>query len=219
MTPGSSAPPEPRLTRTLACAGALLLPMVGLAACSSTSATPPAVNARIPGSPSSGAKACTPSWSTVAIPLPPGTQAGGESGAPDLLVASFFTVQSLSAVSGSDVWGVGQSVSANSNAGAALAEHWNGTAWSVVPVKHAGDSQMAYQRSEDLTSVDAISSDDVWAVGFYPSTRPVNDTPSTVNDLTLVEHWNGTAWSIVSAPDATTSDNLNSVSGDSSTDV
>jgi hypothetical protein len=110
-------------------------------------------------------------------------------------------------------------VSSNSPTGAALAEHWNGTAWSVVPVKHAGNSDMAYQRSEDLTSVDAISSSDVWAVGFYPATTPINQIPSTVSDLTLVEHWNGTAWSIAPAPDATTSDNLNGVSGDSSSDV
>jgi hypothetical protein len=218
MTPGFSVPPEPRRARSLLCASALLFP-VGLAACSSTSAPTVTPSAHVTGGPSAAAKACTPTWSTVPLPLPAGTQAGGESGAPDLLVANFFTVQSLSAASASDIWGVGQAVSANNPTGQALAEHWNGTAWSVVPVKHAGNSQMAYQRSEDLTSVDAISSDDVWAVGFYPATAPVNDIPSTINDSTLVEHWNGTAWSIVAAPDLTRSDNLNSVSGDSSSDV
>jgi hypothetical protein len=154
----------------------------------------------------------------VAIALPPGTQSGGESGAPDLLVANFFTIQSMSAVSTSDIWAVGQSVAANET-GQALAEHWDGTSWSLVPVKNAGNSEMDWERSEDLTSVDAISSDDAWAVGFYPSNRPISEVPSTVNDLTLVEHWNGTAWSIVAAPDATKSDNLNGVSGDSSSDV
>jgi hypothetical protein len=219
MTPGSSAPPERRRTTPLFSAGLLLVPVVSLAACASTSAPTPTVSARVTGSPASVAKACTPTWSTVAIPLPAGTQPGGESGAPDLLVANAFTIQSLSAVSTSDVWAVGQSVLGNTQTGQALAEHWDGTAWSIVPVKHAGDSVMDWDRSEDLTSVDAISADDAWAVGFYPANRPVGDVPSTVNDLTLVEHWNGTAWSTVAAPDATKSDNLNSVSGDSSDDV
>jgi hypothetical protein len=219
MTPGSSGPPEPRRGRSLLCASALLLPAVALVACASTSATTPAVSARVTGSPSPADKACTPSWSTVAIPLPPGTQSGGDSGAPDLLVAGYFTIQSMSAVSASDIWGVGQAVSTTSPNAEALAEHWNGTAWSVVPIQQAGSAQNAYQRSEDLTGVDAISSSDVWTVGFYPSSAPINGAPSNVRDLTLVEHWNGTAWSIVPVPDATTSDNFNSVSGDSSNDV
>jgi hypothetical protein len=152
------------------------------------------------------------------MPLPAGTQSGGEGGNPSLMLAPSYTVQSLSAVSASDVWGVGQVV-ASGNAGVALAEHWNGQSWSVVPVQHVGNSHMAYERSEDLTSVDAISPANVWAVGFYPSKASVNDTPSTANDSTLIEHWNGTTWSIVAAPDASPSDNLNSVSAYSTTDV
>lgn len=152
------------------------------------------------------------------MPLPAGTQSGGEGGNPSLMLAPSYTVQSLSAVSASDVWGVGQVV-ASGNAGVALAEHWNGQSWSVVPVQHVGNSHMAYERSEDLTSVDAISPANVWAVGFYPSKAAVNDTPSTANDSTLIEHWTGTTWSIVAAPDASPSDNLNSVSAYSTTDV
>ncbi|MGD0193492.1 MAG: hypothetical protein ABSC35_01365 [Candidatus Dormibacteria bacterium] len=219
MTRGSFAPPDSRRARSLLCVSALVLPAAGLAACSSSGGPAPTVSARVTGSPSSVAKACTPTWSTDAIPLPPGSQSGGESGAADLLVANFFTIQSLSAVSTSDIWAAGQSVVGATQTGQALVEHWNGAAWSIVPVQHAGDSDMDWDRSEDLTSVDAISSNDAWAVGFYPANRPAGDVPSTVNVLTLVEHWNGTAWSIVPAPDATKSDNLNSVSGDSSNDV
>jgi hypothetical protein len=152
------------------------------------------------------------------MPLPAGTQTGGHSGNPSLLLATSYTVQSLSAVSAGDVWGVGQAVTPD-NGGVALAEHWNGQSWSVVPVRHAGNSNSAYNRSEDLTSVDAISAGNTWAVGFYPRTAAVDNTPSSMNDSTLIEHWNGTAWSIVAAPDASPSDNLNSVSADSSTDI
>src|SRR5580658_3703428 len=108
MTPGSFASPDPRRARLLLRASVLLLPAVVLGACSSRGATTPTVSGAVTGSPSPSAvaKACTPTWSTDPIPLPPGTQTGGESGGPDLLVANFFTIQSMSAVSTSDIWAV-----------------------------------------------------------------------------------------------------------------
>src|SRR5690349_6241140 len=41
-----------------------------------------------------------------------------------------------------------------------------------------------------LRGLDALSAGDAWAVGAY---RTVNSPP-------LIEHWNGTGWSIVPAP-------------------
>jgi hypothetical protein len=75
----------------------------------------------------------------------------------------------VSGVASDDVWAVG------SAGGLSLAEHWDGQAWSVVPVP-AGVS---------LASVVAIASDDVWAVG---GAGPV------------IVHWDGTAWSVVPGP-------------------
>jgi hypothetical protein len=40
--------------------------------------------------------------------------------------------------------------------------------------------------------VAAISSQDVWAVGYFSSAHG--------NALPLVEHWDGTAWSLIQAP-------------------
>jgi hypothetical protein len=197
--------------------GALLLP-AWMAACSSTT-PPPASTDHTTSTPSPATRACVPTWTTIALPLPPGTQQANGYGNPSLLLAPSFAVQSLSAAATDDVWAVGQSDAPGGQTGAALAEHWNGTSWSIVAVKHAGNSHMASGRSEDLTSVDAITADDVWAVGFYPPSAAVTNLPFSVNDSTLIEHWNGTSWSIVGAPDATTSDNLNSVSADSSSDI
>ena len=99
-----------------------------------------------------------PTWSTDAIPLPPGSQSGGESGAADLLVATFFTIQSLSAVSTSDIWAAGQSVVGATQTGQALVEHWNGAAWSIVPVQHAGElgHGLGPQRGSDLGRRDQL---------------------------------------------------------------
>jgi hypothetical protein len=152
------------------------------------------------------------------MPLPPGTQTGGNPANPSLLLAPAYTMQGMSALSAGDVWAVGQSQAPGAT-GAALAEHWNGSTWSIVPVRHAGNSHNASNHSEDLTSVDAISTGDVWAVGFYPATSAVSGNSAAIRDSTLIEHWNGSAWSTVAAPDASSSDNLNSVSASSSNDV
>jgi hypothetical protein len=99
-------------------------------------------------------------------------------------------LNSVVAISATNVWAVGYT---NDGTGLfqTLIEHWNGTTWSIVSSPNAGSSENA------LTSVTAISANDVWAVGFYYKT---NSSPTT----TLIEHWNGTTWSIVSSPNAGT---------------
>jgi hypothetical protein len=80
-----------------------------------------------------------------------------------------------------------------------LAEHFNGTSWSVVPSPSVPGSF--------FNGVAGVSSNDMWAVGTGSSTT----TP-------LVEHWNGTSWSVVTSPSIRNS-HLTGVSGTSSTDV
>lgn len=63
----------------------------------------------------------------------------------------------------------------------ALIEHWNGRAWSIVRAPRvAGNHRLA--------AVDAVSPDDVWAVGGRGGTI-------------LIEHWNGRDWSVVPVED------------------
>lgn len=91
-------------------------------------------------------------------------------------------LNSVAAVSGSDVWAVG---TAGPNT---LAEHWNGSSWSIVPTPNPAGTGVQAQ----LVGVTAVTSNDVWAVGFSAS-------PST-DYATLAEHWNGSSWSIVPTP-------------------
>ncbi len=114
-------------------------------------------------------------------------------------------------VSTNDVWVIG--FSANSgyyNSGnQVLIEHWNGQQWSVV-----SSPNLAGANEQILSGVSAISSNDIWAVGFSTSG---NDT-STIK--TLIEHWNGSQWSIVSSPNPGVGDNqLNDVIARSPDDV
>jgi hypothetical protein len=94
----------------------------------------------------------------------------------------------VAATSATDAWAVG-----TSQPGATalpLAVHWNGTAWTQVATPAPGTEGNAFN------GVAATSAHDAWAVGYAESRS------SGVNvKHSLVEHWNGTAWSRVPSPD------------------
>ncbi len=97
---------------------------------------------------------------------------------------SINILSGVAAVSPTDVWAVGLTGrSAGSGQGQALIEHWNGMRWAIIN----GPRIARYGGS--LSSVAAVSSNDIWAVG-----------QSTTYPYTLIEHWNGVRWSIGPAP-------------------
>jgi hypothetical protein len=63
-------------------------------------------------------------------------------------------------------------------------------AWSIVP------SPTSRAETRYLYGVAGTSSSDVWAVGFAGRTVPGDGYA----EHALIEHWNGSAWSLVSAP-------------------
>ncbi len=87
---------------------------------------------------------------------------------------------SIAVVSASDIWVVG-----NDNSGSAISEHWDGAKWSIVPT-----AQLKY--GANLNGVTALSTNNVWAVGYYTDNNNV--------DHPLIEHWNGTGWGVVQSP-------------------
>jgi len=105
------------------------------------------------------------------------------------------------AVSGTDAWAVGFSVTGSTDKTMIL--HWDGTAWTQVASPTPGTGAV-------LNAVAATSSTDAWAVG-------ASFTASMEKTLTL--HWNGTKWAQVSSPNRGTDDELFGVRGTSSTDT
>ena len=103
------------------------------------------------------------------------------------------TLLGVSDPSPGDAWAVGYYVDANYRQ-RVLVEHWDGVRWSVVPAPSPGVSQNI------LYGVTALSDDDVWAVGGQ------EDAFSRWH--TLIEHWDGTRWSVVQAPDPGNGGNL-----------
>jgi hypothetical protein len=69
-----------------------------------------------------------------------------------------------------------------------LTEHWNGSQWVAVPSPNASQAT-----ASTLVAVAAVSSSNVWAVGNY-------QVAGQYQWETLIEHWNGTRWSIVPSP-------------------
>src|SRR6266516_976071 len=98
----------------------------------------------------------------------------------------------VAAISSTDVWAVGTDEGDNTIPSKTLAEHWNGTAWSVVATPNPGSNpSCAGNNGNVLHAVSAVSTSDVWAVGTFWSCSLFK---------TMALHWNGTVWSVVSTP-------------------
>jgi hypothetical protein len=95
----------------------------------------------------------------------------------------------VSAIATDDVWAVGywQPEKKVDAAFHTLTEHWDGTSWTVVDSPTVPSSG-----SNTLTAVSAISDHNVWAVGYYFAANG--------DRRTLIEHYDGTSWSIVASP-------------------
>ena len=106
-------------------------------------------------------------------------------------------------------WAVG-TVGCPADQSRTLTEHWSGSAWSIVKSPNGGVSSDHFSA---LHAVTAVSASDVWAVGSQAGIR--NHLPATVP---LIEHWNGTRWSIMPVPTAAVGV-LESVSATSAADV
>jgi hypothetical protein len=91
------------------------------------------------------------------------------------------------AISSSDVWAVGFHNISSYESEKSMALHWNGTAWSIVPTRNIG------QDANVLMAVAGVASNDVWAVGFGHSSSNQVGVP-------LIQHWDGTRWSLVRSP-------------------
>jgi hypothetical protein len=160
-------------------------------------------------------------WSRVPSPNPPGGQNA--------------RLTAVAAASADDAWAVGSYSGPNDSPKtpwSPLIEHWDGTAWSVVPSAAIPDAAFPV-----LTGVAVTSPTDAWAVGVYgliahwdgrawtTEPNPDNAIGGTLGGVaalsrddawavgtgafcpgrgltTLIEHWDGRAWTVVPSPAA-----------------
>jgi hypothetical protein len=102
----------------------------------------------------------------------------------------------LTVLPSGDTWAVGSKYVLNGidRETQTLAYRWDGASWIVVPTP----SPTPYPGGgwADLQSVEAVAPNDVWAAGGQRIQAP----DGFVGTHLLVEHWNGSQWSIVPAP-------------------
>jgi len=128
---------------------------------------------------------CDGSWHVVSSPNPWHDYGDADS------------LSSVATLSPRDAWAVGFHTDFDTPYGfQTLAEHWNGRTWQHVPTPDSTKTTW-----DQLNGVVSIAPDDVWAVG-NESTGPYGS---------LIEHWDGTSWSI--QDDGTPRTYLTSVSG------
>lgn len=119
-----------------------------------------------------GAVSCGGHWQVV-----PSADVGRSFG-------DFNSLDSVAVFSPTLAWAVGEYDRFKSNSYYhTLAERWDGAAWSVVP------TQDSAQPNNVLSGVAVSDANNAWAVGY--------ERQSSGNYYTLIEHWDGKAWSIV----------------------
>ena len=101
-------------------------------------------------------------------------------------------LKAVYAVSPANVWAAGSYF--NGAAGRTLIEHWNGKAWSAVTSPDLGAG------SNEITSIRGTSAHDIWAAGDAVTSYPVTKT--------VILHWNGHRWRMVSSPSVPAEPNL-----------
>jgi hypothetical protein len=139
-------------------------------------------------------------------------------GAPAAANAAFTAVASPNAFTGnndlngvgassaSDAWAVGTLGGAfEDSAIGTLTEHFNGTAWTVVP------SPDRVHIDDELNAVADLSPTNAWAVGLVKGAGTKTGSP-------LIVHWDGLSWQTGTAP-AGVSGVLRAISADSASDI
>ena len=123
------------------------------------------------------------SWSVVPSPTPSGPGVAGA------------ILSSVSCTSASSCMAVGYATDSGGNNLTDVVEQWNGSSWTIIPAAATG------QAFDQLISVQCLSAADCWAVGNAGPVAQMSNFlpifPGAIGDQGLIEHWDGSAWSIV----------------------
>lgn len=114
----------------------------------------------------------------------------------------------VAATSRTNAWAVGHVLDPVLGTSEPLTEHWDGSAWSVVPFPEIPG---AVGELTSLLGVTALSRTNAWTVGLYSTSTGLR---------TLIGHWNGTRWKVIPGPKAGSGGSLlEAVAARTATDV
>ena len=116
-------------------------------------------------------------------------------------------INDIEAISSNNIWAVG--TCEPGGGGKAQLLHWDGSSW-TGQIVHFPLPGSPWSGSTNFEAIDAISANDIWAVGSKaePNVRPA-----------LAYHYNGTSWDTVSVPPLGLYNDLLDVDGISANDV
>ncbi len=109
------------------------------------------------------------------------------------------------ATSASDVWLVGYHDGSTRNSTRLLAIHWDGKRWRQLPASST-DRATSHLPSIQILAVSATSAHDMWAGGSYGTVYTDASTHP------LIEHWNGSSWSLVNLKQIVRSGTITTIS-------
>jgi hypothetical protein len=110
-------------------------------------------------------------------------------------------LQGIVAFSPTNVWADGAMYTSNSGRSVTLVEHWNGTTWKII---QSPNVNTIYNQ---IYALSATGPHDIWASGTFAP-----DATHLGIHQTLIEHYNGTSWSIVPSPNQNAfSNNTNAI--------
>lgn len=102
-------------------------------------------------------------------------------------------LRGISAIGSNQIWAVGQRYGRFDPYGdTTLTMRFNGKGWQQIQSPNPLSGNSSDQNW--LTAVSAVSAKDVWAVGRY------GNHDGGAYDQTLIEHWNGSRWTVVPSP-------------------
>jgi len=96
------------------------------------------------------------------------------------------SLSGIAAIAGNNIWAVGENDSAGMQE--TLIEHWNGKAWTIVSSANFAPT------GNSLSAISVDTASDIWAIGTTTSSSTASGYQP------LIEHWNGTRWSLSSSP-------------------
>ena len=102
---------------------------------------------------------------------------------------------SIAAVNAHDIWAAGFYQDTATAFSRTLIEHWNGSAWAIVPSPNPGTG------NNELYGVAALDANNAWVAGEY------HDGSSGIVH-TLIERWDGKQWSVVPSPNPGAGNNV-----------
>jgi hypothetical protein len=125
-------------------------------------------------------------------------------------VNKLIFLNDVAAVSDADAWAVGELLKTGVEGTGfgrlgAVIERWNGTEWTIVP------NPVADRVDTSLEAIDMRSATDAWAVG--------HQSDGSGGIVPLVEHFDGTAWSVTPTPPGNPPAGLHGVSATAANDV